>query len=116
MSLSTSIGHRKSFQLAIVANTDTTPRIGLDIGRTIDQNSRNGLAPSTLAASNTSRGRPSKNRVISTTLNALAPDGSQTAQKLLISDVPTTGGLRIVRYSGTRSTTLGTNRVATTRP
>src|SRR5215475_10923920 len=115
-SLSTSIGHRKSFQLAMVANTDTTPRIGLDIGRTTDQNSRYELAPSTLAASNTSRGRLSKNRATSTTLNALAPDGSHTAKKLLMSDVPSTGGLRIVSYSGTSSTTLGTNNVAITRP
>ena len=64
----------------MTANTDTTPRIGLDIGSTIDQNSRNGPAPSTLAASKISRGRLSKNRFTRTMLIALAPAGSQTAQ------------------------------------
>ena len=70
----------------MTANTETTPRIGFDIGSTIDQNSRNGPAPSVRAASNTSRGRLSKKRFTRMTLNALAPAGSHTAQKLLISD------------------------------
>ena len=64
----------------MTANTDTTPMIGLLIGSTIDQNSRNGPAPSTWAASKISRGSESKNRVTSTTLNALAPAGSHTAR------------------------------------
>ena len=68
------------------ANTETTPRIGLDIGSTTDQNSRNGPAPSTSAASKISRGRSSKNRLTSTTLNAFAPAGSQTAQNELMSE------------------------------
>ncbi|GAB3999467.1 hypothetical protein GCM10029992_28310 [Glycomyces albus] len=37
---STSIGHRKSFQDRMTAKTETTPMIGRDIGRTIDQNRR----------------------------------------------------------------------------
>src|SRR5258707_10210250 len=100
----------------MVANTDTTPRIGLDIGRTTDQKSRKVLAPSTLAASNTSRGRLSKNRVTSTTLNALAPDGSQTARKLLMSDVPTSGGVRDVRENRTRRATRRANKGTLYRP
>ena len=100
----------------MIANTDTTPRIGRDIGSTIDQNSRNGPAPSVRAASKISRGRLSKNRVTSRTLNAFAPAGSQTAQKVLISECPTSGGCSTVRYSGTSSTTAGTNSVASTRP
>ncbi len=72
----------------MTANTETTPRIGRDIGSTIDQNSRNGPAPSVRAASKTSRGRLSKKRLTSRTLKALAPAGSQIAQKLLISDWP----------------------------
>jgi hypothetical protein len=63
-----------------MANTETTPRIGFDIGSTTDRNRRTGLAPSRAAASKISRGRLSKNRFISTTLNALAPAGSQIAQ------------------------------------
>ena len=64
----------------MIANTDTTPRIGFDIGSTTDQNSRNGPAPSVLAASNTSRGRLSKNRFTSRMLNAFAAVGSHTAR------------------------------------
>ena len=76
----TSSGQRKSFHEASMANTDTTPRIGFDIGSTIETNSRNGPAPSMRAASKISRGRLSKNRFTSTTLKALAPAGSQIAQ------------------------------------
>ena len=47
----------------MTANTETTPRIGRDIGSTIDQNSRNGPAPSIRAASKISRGRLSKKRL-----------------------------------------------------
>ena len=100
----------------MTANTETTPRIGRDIGRTTDQNSRNGPAPSTLAASKISRGRLSKKRVISTMFTALAPAGSQTPQKLSISRTWTIGMSTIVRYSGTSSTIGGTNRVAMTSP
>jgi hypothetical protein len=76
----TSSGQRKSFQDARIANTDTMPRIGFDIGSTIFQKSTKGPAPSTCAASKISRGRLSKKRVTGMTLNALAPAGSQTAQ------------------------------------
>ncbi len=54
--------------------------MGLDIGSTMEKNKRNAPAPSTRAASNISRGRLSKNRFTITTLNALAPAGSQMAQ------------------------------------
>ena len=47
-------------------------------------------------------------------MKALAPAGSQTAQNVLMSDVPKSGGSRIVRYSGTSSTTAGTNSVIST--
>ncbi len=97
MSASTRLGHRKSAQAALIANTETTPRIGFDIGSTIDQNSRKVPAPSVRAASKISRGRLSKNRITSSTLNALAPAGSQTAQNVLIREWPISGGCRIVR-------------------
>src|SRR5258708_2355355 len=79
-SVRTSKGQRKSFHDASSAKTDTTPRIGRDIGKTIEVKRRNGPQPSIRAASKISRGRLSKKRFISTTLNALAPAGSQTAQ------------------------------------
>ena len=63
-----------------MANTETTPMIGRDIGSTIDHSSRNGPAPSTRAASTSSIGMFSKNRLTSRTLNALAPAGSHTPQ------------------------------------
>ena len=78
--VSTSNGQRKSFHDASTANTETTPRIGRDIGSTTETKSRNGPAPSMRAASKISRGRLSKKRVTRTTLNALAPAGSQIAQ------------------------------------
>ena len=68
----------------MTAKTDTTPMIGRDIDRTIDQKSRNGPAPSTRAASKISRGRLSKKRLTMITLNAFAPAGSQTAQNVSI--------------------------------
>ena len=65
----------------MIANTDTTPRIGFDIGSTIDQNSRNGPAPSTFAASKISRGRLSKKRFIEDDVDgARRRPGSQIAQ------------------------------------
>src|SRR4051812_38723245 len=100
----------------MMAKTETTPRIGFDIGKTIDQKRRNGPAPSVRAASKTSRGRLSKKRLIKTTLKALAPAGNQTAQKVLINDWPSRGGFRMVRYSGTSRTTDGTNSVPSTSP
>ena len=47
----------KSFHAASTAKTDTTPRIGRDIGSTMLQNSRKSLQPSTRAASMISRGQ-----------------------------------------------------------
>src|SRR5580658_11358008 len=43
---STSNGHRKSFQTAIIAKIETTARIGLEIGMMIDRRVRIGDAPS----------------------------------------------------------------------
>ncbi len=63
----------------MIANTDTTPRMGRDIGSTTDRKSRTGPAPSVRAASNTSRGRLSKKRFTSRMLNAFAAIGSHTA-------------------------------------
>src|SRR5438128_3953847 len=100
----------------MTAKTETTPMIGRDIGRTIDQSSRNGPAPSTCAASKISRGKLSKKRFINTTFKAPAPAGSHTAQYESISLTWTTGTFTTVRYSGTNSTIEGTNNVARTKP
>src|ERR1700712_3325427 len=88
----TRLGQRKSFQVLMTANTVTTPITGFDMGRTINQNSRNGPAPSVWAASKISLGRLSKNLMTSTTLNALAPDGSHPAQNVFRSDPPKPSG------------------------
>src|SRR2546423_13907188 len=78
---STRSGQRKSFHEASTAKTETTPKIGFESGSTIFQKRRNGPAPSMRAASKISRGRLAKKRLTSTTVNALAPAGSQTAQQ-----------------------------------
>lgn len=75
----TIIGQRKPFQALSIARIDTAPRIGRDSGSATYQSWRNGPAPSTWAASNSSRGRPSVNRFTSR-MKALAPAGSHTAQ------------------------------------
>src|ERR1700746_188618 len=67
-------GHRKALHEPRTAKTETTPRIGFDIGSTIRQKSWKGPAPSISAASKISRGRLSKNRVTRMTVKALAPD------------------------------------------
>src|SRR6516165_467980 len=77
---STSSGHRKSFQVAVIEKMETTPMIGRDIGSTIDQSVLSGPAPSTAAACNSSSGIESKNRLSRNTLNAVATAGSQIAQ------------------------------------
>ena len=71
--------------------------IGRDIGSTRYQNVAKAPAPSIFAASNSSRGSDSKNRVTSSTLNALAAAGSQTAQKVSMRFRPRIGRSRIVR-------------------
>src|SRR5258706_14100538 len=53
----TNSGQRKSFQDARMANTEATPRMGLDIGSTIFQKSMNGAAPSNAPRSEDPRGR-----------------------------------------------------------
>ena len=74
-SVRTSSGQRKSFHEASTAKIDTTPRIGFDIGSTIDTNRRNGPAPSIRAASKISRGRLSKKRFIRTDVECARPGG-----------------------------------------
>src|SRR5260370_22823629 len=85
-SVSTSSGQRKSFQDASTANTETTPRIGRDMGSTTETKSRNGPAPAIRAGSKISRGRVAKNRFTTTAFNAVAPAGSQVAQYLSIDE------------------------------
>jgi hypothetical protein len=51
----------RSVHAAFSSNTNTTTRPGRASGSPIEVNSRHALAPSTFAASNTSRGRPRKN-------------------------------------------------------
>src|ERR1700754_3206228 len=75
----TSFGQRKSFQTYVTAKIETTPRIGRDIGRMIDQSVRSGVAPSTMAAAIRSSGIESKNRFSRKMLKALATSGSQIA-------------------------------------
>src|SRR6185312_16248690 len=75
----TSFGQRKSFHTAVTAKIETTPRMGRDIGRMIDQRVRIGEAPSTRAAARMSSGIESKNRFSRKMLNALATVGSQIA-------------------------------------
>src|SRR5688500_14622349 len=76
----TSLGQRKSFQTAVTAKIETTPRIGRDIGRMIDQSVRSGDAPSMTAADMRSSGIESKKRFNRKMLNALATIGSQIAK------------------------------------
>src|SRR5258706_13766072 len=76
----TSLGQRKSFQMAVTAKIETTPRMGRDIGRMIDHSVRNGDAPSTLAADIRSSGIESKNRFSRKTLNAFATEARMIGQ------------------------------------
>src|SRR5215470_5162590 len=76
---STSKGQRKSFQMLVIAKIDTTPMIGRDIGRMIDQRVRTGPAPSIAAAATRSSGIESKKRLSRKMLNALVTAGSQIA-------------------------------------
>jgi len=94
---STSSGQRKSFHDATIVSNDTTARIGFDSGSTRLTRIRTPPAPSILAASNSSRGSESKNRLITSTLNAFAAAGSHTAQYVLSRLTPRPGMSRIVR-------------------
>ena len=71
--------------------------IGRDSGSTIRSRTRSGPAPSIFAASRSSRGIESKNRMSTITLNALAADGSQTAQNVSCRLMFSSGIRRIVR-------------------
>ncbi len=112
---STSNGQRNSFHAPITVMSEVTPMIGLDIGRTMRQKIWNGPAPSIFAASNTSFGSASKNRVTSSTLNALAAPGSHTAQNVLIRFQCSSGMSSTVTYCAISETTPGMKRVASTR-
>ena len=78
-----SMGHRKSFQTPTTAKIDTTPRMGREMGSTIDHRVRIGLAPSIAAASRSSLGIESKNRLSRKMLKALVTEGSQIAHGVL---------------------------------
>src|SRR3981189_812871 len=76
----TSLGQRKSFQTAVTAKIETTPRTGRDTGRMRDHSVRNEDAPSTLAADISSSGIESKNRFSRKMLNAFATAGRMIAK------------------------------------
>src|SRR4051812_46706910 len=97
----TSFGQRKSFQTYVTAKIETTPRIGRDIGRMIDQRMRSGDAPSIIAAAIRSSGIESKNRLSRKMLNALATSGSQRAHGESSRLRCTIGTLIAVTYCGT---------------
>src|SRR6266480_2850299 len=108
---STSNGHRKSFQTAVMEKMETTPRIGRDIGRTMDSNVRSGPAPSIAAAAMRSCGIESKNRLSRNMLNALVTAGSQIAHGELSMCQCRIGRLITVTYCGMTSTVEGIIRV-----
>src|SRR3954470_15088517 len=103
----TSLGQRKSFQTYVTAKIETTPRMGRDIGRMIDQSVRSGDAPSTIAAAIRSSGMESKNRFNRKMLNALATSGSQIANGESSRLTCTNGRSIAVTYCGTISTIAG---------
>ena len=108
----TSFGQRKSFQTAVTAKIETTPRIGRDIGRMIDQSVRSGDAPSIRAAAISSSGIESKNRFSRKMLNAFATIGSQIAHGESSRLTCRIGRSITVTYCGTMSTIAGIIRVA----
>ena len=112
----TSFGQRKSFQTAVTAKIATTPRIGRDIGRTIDQSVRSGVAPSITAAAIRSSGIESKNRFSRKMLNAFATSGSQIANGESSRLTRTMGRSITVTYCGTMSTIAGIISVASIMP
>src|SRR6266508_6329244 len=109
---STSFGHRKAFHTAVTAKIETTPRMGREIGRTIDHKVRNGVAPSMVAADIRSSGIESKNRFSRNMLNAFATVGSQIANGESSRLRWTTGRSITVTYCGMISTMAGIIRVA----
>ena len=78
--VSTSSGQRKSFQDASTAKTETTPRIGFDIGSTTEtEQAERAGAVDARRLEDLAR-EVVEEPLHSTTLKALAPAGSQTAQ------------------------------------
>ncbi len=104
-------GHRKSCHTATSAKIDTTPSTGRDMGSTIDHRVRSLPAPSISAASRTSLGSWSKNRLSRYRLKALATAGSQMASGSLSRPRSAT-----VRYFGTTRAWAGTISVARMPP
>jgi hypothetical protein len=94
----------------------TTPRIGREIGSTILRRARSGDAPSIAAASISSEGIESKNRLSRKMLKALATEGSQMASGVPIRLTCKMGRLATVRYCGTIRTVEGIIRVASIMP
>ncbi|CAM5621355.1 hypothetical protein STENM223S_03541 [Streptomyces tendae] len=110
------MGQRKSFQTPTIAKMDTTPRIGREIGSTIDRRVRIGEAPSMEAASRSSWGTESKNRFSRKMLKALVTEGSQIAHGEFSRLRSKIGTSSTVRYCGTTSTVAGIISVASIRP
>src|SRR5438445_12769570 len=104
---STSNGHRKSFHTAVTEKIETTPRIGRDIGRTMDSRVRSGPAPSIEAAAMRSSGIESKNRLSRKMLNALVTAGSQITHGESSMRQWKTGRSITVTYCGMTSTVDG---------
>ncbi len=98
---STSSGHRKSFQAATTAKIDTTPRMGREIGSTIERRVRSADAPSIAAAASSSSGIESKKRLSRKMLKALATEGSQIASGVPIRFRCRIGRSATVTYCGT---------------
>src|ERR1044072_7597783 len=93
-----SIGQRKSFHTPTTAKMETTPRIGREIGRTTERRGRMEGGPAIEAASSSSCGIESKNRLSRKMLNAFVTDGSQIAHGLLRRFRSKIGTSSTVRY------------------
>jgi len=76
---------------------ETTPRIGRETGITTDHRMRTGPAPSSDAASSSSRGIESKNRLSSRMLNPFAAAGNHSAHGVLSRCQPRIGTSTMVR-------------------
>src|SRR5262245_34555766 len=109
---STSNGHKKSLNTAVTAKMETTPRMGREIGSTIDHNVRIEPRPWIAADWMSSFGIESKNRFNRKMLNAFATAGSQMAQGVSSRFQPKIGRSMTVTYCGMTSTVAGTISVA----
>ena len=96
----------KSFQFARKLSTASVTRAGRALGRTIDHHVRKGPAPSSLALSSSSLGRPMKNCRMKNTPKAPAAPGTTSAQ--IVSSQPIWSRMR---KFGMRKMKLGMKRV-----